>query len=56
MSWGSSAEPKKDGAFNLAVHVVTGRVNVNVPQWDGLRLEFHLPPGLYYPHFDWWPY
>lgn len=55
MSWGSSTGPKKDGVFNLA-HVVTGKVYVNVPQWDGFRPEFHLPPGLDYPHFDWWPY
>ena len=48
MCWGSSAGPKKDGVFNLAVHVVTGKVYVNVPQWDGLRPEFHLPPGLYF--------
>lgn len=58
MSRGSSVELKKEGMFNSAVHVVTGKVyvfwgEIHELQWDGLRPEFHLSPGLHYPHFDW---
>lgn len=57
MRRGSSVGPKKDGVFNSAVHVVTGKVCA----WEdgesvsSSGIDSDQNP-IYHPHFDWGPY